>query len=200
MYGKTKAQMAFATGFSSELICKGYTKISWKITAQKERLMFKIWCSERRVTGGRKHRILSKAIRWSTVKISENWDAMPLLYDSVYLRLWVQMTAYAQHTLKLTQKGQGAGGRGNSYTDIKCLPRKEGLKENLILVLKSLIYSHCFCQYDISQGHLGRETLSGENAAIRLACGAFLDCWLTWEGPAHCGQCYTSIGRWFWAV
>lgn len=26
MDGKTKAQVAFATGFSSELICKGYKK------------------------------------------------------------------------------------------------------------------------------------------------------------------------------
>lgn len=40
MYGK-KAQMVFATGFSSELICKGYKNLL-KINAQKERLVFKI--------------------------------------------------------------------------------------------------------------------------------------------------------------
>lgn len=99
---------------------------------------------------------------------------MPLLYDSVLPETMGADDGIC--TTHLKADSERSGGRGNSYADIKCLPRKEGLKENLILVLKSLIYSHCFCQYDISQGHLGRETLSVENAAIRLACGAFLDC------------------------
>lgn len=150
------------------------------------------------------HRRAKAPLSWVNQSDSQLWRSqkteMPLLHDRF---TWDYGYGW-QHTHNTPEswlrKVRGPVGRGHSYADIKCLPRKEGLKENLILALKSLIYSHCFCQYDISQGHLGRETLSGENAALRLACGAFLDCWLTWEGPAHCGQCYPSTGRWFWAV